>query len=127
MHLKFRTMTGELLDAPGLAAEYGAARAIGVVRAGEKHLFFRAGLKTYALELSEIRRCYRRVMRVPMKMCCGQGSLDVEHLVVEGDKGELAQIQLPGTRAAVALMDVLKEKLPGVDFSAPTRAAEAGA
>lgn len=123
--MKFYSATGKALPETGLAGEYKQARAIGVVRVGASHLFFRAGLRTYALPFEEIRRCYRRVMRVPLRMCCGKGNLDVEHLVVEGDGGELAQIQLPGTRAAQALMELLKSKLPGADFNPPVKAKEA--
>ena len=122
--MKFSTVAGGRIDDPALEAEYRDARAIGVVRVGGAHLFFRAGLRRYAVPHGEIRRCYRRVLRVPMKMCCGTGSLDVESLVIEGDSGELAQIQLPGTRAAVALMELLKKTLPGAEFVPPARAPE---
>ena len=125
--MKFRNSAAQVVSSPALDAEYSAARAIGSVRVGTEHLFFRAGMRYFALEQSEIRRCYRRVMRLPMKMCCGSGNLDVEYLVVEGEKGELAQLQLPGTRAARALMEVLKESLPGVPLTTPTRPAEARA
>lgn len=119
--MKFHTVAGGVLNDPALTAEYRGARAIGVVRVGGAHLFFREGMRLYAVPHGDIRRCYRRVMRVPMKMCCGSGSLDVESLVIEGDSGELAQIQLPGTRAAVALMDLLKETLPHAQFTPPAR------
>ena len=119
--MKFLAASGKPLADPALAAEYKAARAFGNVRVGDSHLFIRSGMRNYALEHSGIRRCYRRVMRVPMKMCCGSGSLDVEHLVVEGDSGELAQVQPPGTRAAVALMELLKERMPEVEYALPPR------
>ena len=104
MSLKFYSATGQGSSDPALAAEYRAARAVGSVRVGDAHLFFRAGLRLYALPWNEVKRCYRRVMRVPLKMCCGSGNLDVESLVVEGASGELANIRLPGSRAARAVV-----------------------
>ena len=118
--MKLYTVSGQVIPDEG---EYRAARAVGNVRVGAEYLFFRAGLRVYAIAWGEIKRCYRRVMRVPMKMCCGSGSLDVESLVVEGEAGELASIQLPGTRAARGLMEALKAVAPGVDFTAPKKSA----
>ena len=120
--MKLYTVSGQAIPEGAAAEEYRAARAIGGVRAGAEHLFFRAGLRTYAVAWPEVTRCYRRVMRVPMKMCCGSGSLDVESLVVEGPSGELATIQLPGSRAARALMDLLSETAPAVELAAPKKA-----
>lgn len=125
--MKLYTVNGQVMPDGAAAEEYRAARAIGNVRVGAEHLFFRAGLRAYAVAWSEVARCYRRVMRVPMKMCCGSGNLDVESLVVEGEAGELATIQLPGTRAARALIDRIREIAPGVDTAAPKRAGEAEA
>ena len=122
--MKLYTASGQVLPDADAAREYREARAVGGVRVGRAHLFFRAGLRTYAVPWPEISRCYRRVMRVPMKMCCGSGNLDVESLVVEGASGEQASIQLPGTRAARALIDMIRETAPGVDTAAPRKAGE---
>ena len=102
-----------------LAREYKAAREIGVVRIGEERLFFRVRLRIYWIPYTDIRRCFRRVMMVPAAVCCGRGELPVENLVVTGERGELAQIQLPGTRAAKELMKALQEKMPDIPFSKP--------
>lgn len=115
--MKFRTIAGQVTASAETDAEYRSARAIGNVRIGDRHLFYRAGVRAYILDHADIRRSYRRVMRVPMKMCCGAGSMDVEYLVVEGDRGELAQVLLPDTRAAQALMAELKARLPHVEFA----------
>ena len=123
--MKYYSVTGEVLFDAALGGEYRAARAFGVVRVGGAHLFFRAGMRTYAMPYGDIRRCYRRVMQVQMRLCCGRGNLDVEHLVIEGEAGEVAQIQLPGTRAARELMELLKQRMPEAEFVPPTREAEA--
>jgi hypothetical protein len=57
---------------------------------------------------------------VPAKLCCGKGDLEVENLVICGDKGELAQIQLPGTRAAKVLMEELENLIPEAEFGRPS-------
>lgn len=104
-----------------LLEEYRGAHEVGVVRVGSSSLFFRSKLKQYAVPFSDIRRCYRRVMAVPAKMCCGSGEFEIENLVIESEQGEIAQIQLPGKKAAQILIAELREKMPQADFSAPKR------
>ena len=108
-----------------LDAQYRAARQIGALRIGDDCLFFRAGLKTFCVPYREIRKCFRRIVAVPAKMCCGSGNFEIEHLVISDGVTEVAQIQLPGKRAAVEVIRVLKEKMPDTDFSAPGKAANA--
>ncbi len=102
-------------------AEYRSAREIGAVRIGTKNMFFRAGLKHYCIPYEEVKHCFRRVNSVPAKMCCGRGDLQIESLVISDDDGELAQVTLPGSKAARQLMEELKKKMPHADFSAPKR------
>ncbi len=101
--------------------EYKAAREIGAVRIGSEHLFFRAGIRHYCLPYDNVRRCFRRVNSVPAKMCCGKGELQIESLVIADGEGEIAQVTLPGSKAARELMSELKARMPGTDFSAPKR------
>ena len=115
--MKFYSVTGETLDQEQLKTEFGKARAFGVVRAGETCLFFRSGLKEYFVPYHAIGRCFRRVQMVPARMCCGKGEFQIENLVVCVEEKEVAQIQLPGTRAAQALIEELKTKIPGCIFS----------
>ena len=109
-------------EAGRLDGEYRDAREIGKVRMGELHLFFKAGLKTYFIAYHDVRRLFRRVEAVPFRMCCGRGTLEVENLVVcgEGDR-ELAQIQLPGKKAAQILMKELEERVPEAQFGRPVQ------
>ena len=103
----------------GLSSEYKAARTIGKIRLGELRLYFRSGLKTYYIPYREIRRFFRRVELIPAKMCCGKGDFELENLVICGDEGELAQIQLPGTRAAKILMEELERLVPEAEIGKP--------
>ena len=111
-------------NAKSLSEEYASAHAVGVVRAGNEHLFFRVRLRTYFIRYDCIKRAFRRVTEVPAKMCCGEGNFAIENLVLCDSEKELAVIQLPGTKAARLLMEELKGKMPHADFSAPSSCAD---
>lgn len=117
--MKFYPVTTVVNDNASLESEYKAAREIGAIRLGELRLFFRSKRKRYYIPYKDIRRCFRRVLLIPAQMCCGKGDFELENLVICGDEGELAQIQLPGTRAAVALMEELEERIPEAEFGRP--------
>ncbi len=124
--MKLIPVTNIASDEKALEAEFKKARQVGVVRLGDKHFFFKSKLKQYYIPYEDIKRCYRRVLGVPTKMCCGKGEVLVENLVIgEGDK-EYAVIQLPGTRAAKVLFEDLKGILPNADFTSPKRDEETG-
>ena len=124
--MKLIPVTNIASDEKALESEFKSARQVGVIRLGDKHFFFKSKLKQYYIPYEDIKRCYRRVQGVPMKMCCGRGEVLVENLVIgEGDK-EYAVIQLPGTRAAKVLFEDLKGILPNADFTSPKRDAETG-
>lgn len=122
--MKFYSVPEGNVLTDNLDGEYKAAREIGVIRIGKENLFFRVRLKHFAIPYKNITRMFRRVREVPAQVCCGKGSIGIESLVVCTDEGEAAEIQLPGTRAARALMEDLKALLPNMDFSAPSRPAE---
>lgn len=105
-----------------LDGEYRDAREIGKVKMGELHLFFKSGLKTWFIAYHDVHRLFRRVEAVPAKMCCGKGNFEIENLVIcgEGDK-ELAQIQLPGKKAAQILMKELEQRVPEAQFGRPAQ------
>ena len=120
--MKFNSLTETVVDNGILDSEYKSGRQIGVIRLGETCLMFKSKMKYYYIPYSEIKKSYRRVMGVNMKLCCGRGELRVENLVIaDENNNELAVIQLPGTRAAQELIEDLKIKAPQSDFSAPKR------
>ena len=121
--MKFYPLTGESAPGTELKGEYESARAIGGVRIGARRLYLRQGRKIGHIPYADIRRCYRRVLVVPMRMCCGKGDMELENLVVEGNEGELATVRLPGGRAAKALMRELEKKLPEACLGCPPKAA----
>ena len=111
---------------PGLEDEWKAGRKIGVLRFGTEHLFFRSGIRSFVLPYDRLAGCFRRVVLVPAKMCCGRGDFEIEHLILRaGDAGalrEIADIELPGKKAAQEAMRILKEMAPDADFSVPGKA-----
>ena len=119
--MKFYEAVGMKESSEELGEDYRRARAFGVVRTGESCLFFRKGLRHYMIPYRMISRCYRRVMLVPLKLCCGRGEMAVEHLVVETDGVECAVIQLPGTKEAKLLMEELKIRIPHAEFVKPDK------
>lgn len=123
--MKFYPLTGESAPGTELKGDYESARVIGGVRIGARRLYLRQGRRVGHIPYADIRRCYRRVLIVPMRMCCGKGDLELENLVIEGDGGELATVRLPGVRAAKAVMEELGKKLPEAALRCPPKAAEA--
>ena len=125
--MTFYPLTGESASGTELKEEYESARAIGGVRIGAQRLYLRQGRKIGHILYADIRRCYRRVLIVPMRMCCGKGDVEFENLVVEGAGGELAEVRLPDGRAAKAVMQDLGKKLPEANLRCPPKTAAAEA
>ncbi|MCD8015115.1 MAG: hypothetical protein LUG99_18450 [Lachnospiraceae bacterium] len=114
--MKFYSLIPDCQEPAPPETDYRSAREIGVVRLGEQAFYFRKARKVYYIRYHRIRSCFRRVMVVPARLCCGQGGLPVENLVICGDEGELAQIQIPGERAGKALLEEMKERAPDVEI-----------
>ena len=116
MFMKFNPITTENTDVAALKEEYAAGRVIGNVHLGTQHLFFKEKRKLYYIPYADMTRCFRRVMLVQTKMCCGKGNLEVENLVVCAESGEVAQIQLPGERAGKILLEEIAKLAPHVQI-----------
>lgn len=118
----FCPLTATVSDKKSLRTEYKTARKIGVIRLGETCFFFRRGVKIYYLLYKEIVRYFRRVMLIPTGT--KRGDMKLETLVLCDNKGELAQIQIPGSNAAKELMDEMKIKAPHADSTCPEKSQE---
>jgi len=103
-----------------LTAEYQKGREIGNVTLGDTCLFFKIRFKVSYIPYTDIHRAFRRVQLVQTKMCCGKGDLQVENLVICNEKDEeIIQIQLPGARAGVALLEELESRGPHIQIGKP--------
>ena len=110
--MKFYPLKTAEENTDSLQAEYKCAREIGKLRLGTARLYFRSARKVYYIPYTEIHRYFRRVMLVPAKLCCGKGDFAIEHLVICDTDSELAQIQLPGSRAVTVLMEQMSRLAP---------------
>ena len=110
---------GSLHNNKELCEEYKRSHSYGVTVIGSDHLFVKKGLSVYFIAYADAERIFRRVRRVQAMMCCDNGELEIEYLVVMYDGRELIEVQLPGQKAARMIMDELKGSVAGVEFSAP--------
>ena len=118
--MKFIKLTDSTkTDSSELAQEYRSGHSYGVVVIGSGNLFVKKGLKIYYISYKDADRIFRRVRRVNAMMCCENGELEIEYLVVSANGRELIEIQLPGQKAAKMLMDELRNSVEGVELSAP--------
>lgn len=117
----FASLNQNNIDKSVLKSEYAAAHKIGIASVGEKIFFFKKGFKVYYIPYTDIKRAFRRVYLVPAKMCCASGELQVEYLALWSEAGEIAQIALPGKKAAEILIKEMKEKAPEIDYYCPKK------
>lgn len=117
--MKFYPVTNEETNVSVLTAEHQSGREIGSIRLGSQYLFFKEKRKVYYIPYADITRVFRRVVLVQARMCCGKGNLEVENLVICGEKGELAQIQVPGARAGIILLEELSKLAPHAEIGKP--------
>ena len=122
--MKFHPLATPAAAPEVLAAGYKEGRDIGAVHLGAQYLYFRNKLKVYYIPYTDIRRYFRRVLLIPAKMCCGKGDFEVENIVICGEEGELAQIQLPGERAGKILLEELAKRAPHAESGKPNGSVE---
>lgn len=93
------------------------------VKLSTDFLFFKTGFRTYFIAYKDIHRFFRRVVMVAAKIGCCSGEMPVDYVVLcDKDDRELAQIQMPGERAAKGLIEELKVRLPHAKMGKPSDA-----
>ena len=90
----------------------------------DSFLFIKKGIKTYYIAYSEAERIFRRVRSLHANICCGDGDIEVESLVVMRNGIEIMEVNLPDKKAARMLMTELAQTAPDLDTAAPSRSAE---
>ena len=118
--MKFKELgTGMVNKDSTLTEEYKNAHSYGVTSVGDGQLFVKEGLSIYYIPYENAERIFRRIRRVNAQMCCDNGELEFEYLVIMAGGKEVIEVQLPGKKAAKMLMEELKGKRPEVNFRAP--------
>lgn len=103
---------------PALDAQFEEAKAYSKVKPGTTHLFWRNGLRRYAMPLDQVQRIYRRVEPVYGKLCCGGKSFIIEWLVLVLRDGSETVLHIGDDvkKDAEALLQALKEAHPELQY-----------
>ncbi len=118
--MNFRNLTDKSKTSDkGLSEEYKAAHSYGVAAIGSDHFFVKKGFSVYYISYSDSERIFRRVRKVNAMMCCENGELEIEYIVVSANGEELIEVQLPGSKAARMMMEELKGVMPEDKLKAP--------
>ncbi len=67
---------------PQLDTEFEVAVPYGKVKLTPDRIFWKAGLRWFAVPLSRVRQAYRQVEYVYGKLCCGGSNFDIQRLVL---------------------------------------------
>ena len=111
--------SNENIEEKMLKDSYKSGHAIGNVTISDDYLFVKKGFKCFYISYKDSQRIFRRVRSLHANICCGDGDLEVEYLVIMADDRELMEIALPGKKAAQMLMNELRELSPDLETKAP--------
>ena len=103
---------------PVLDAEFEEAKAFGKVKPGKSAIFWRYGLRKYALPVDGVQRIYRRVEQVFGKLCCGGRNFVIEWLVLVLQDGSEVVIHIgyDVKKQAEELLEHLKMLHPEIQY-----------
>lgn len=101
-----------------LDADFDMAQAYGKVRPGQQAIFWKHGLRRYALPVAEVQRFYRQLEPVIRRMCCGGKSFYIERLVLGLKNGEELVIHIGDDipKEAEALAAAMQKQYPQIHF-----------
>lgn len=103
-----------IVDNSLLKEEFKAGRELGKVCLGKEHFFFRTKLTMNYISYSNIYRVFRRVQCVNVRMCCSNGELQLNNIVICSKATELAMVDLPNEESANAILKYFEENWPKV-------------
>lgn len=95
-----------------LREDYRTGRKIGKISLGARCFYLRTPRAVYYIPYGRVTRYFRRVRGVPAALCCARGEFRMEHFVICGEEGELAEVELPGKQAALVLMECMERRAP---------------
>ena len=101
---------------PDPGQEFDAAAQFGNLRLGERRLFWKSGLRRYAVELDTVRRVWRQEENVYGKLCCGGRSYVIHRLVLKLTDGRELTLHIgdDAKPAAGALLQAIAERFPHI-------------
>lgn len=101
-----------------LDADFAAAEAFGKVRAGQRAIFWKSGLRWCAVPKAYIQRIFRRREAVIRKGCCGGKSFFIERLVLILWNGEEIEAHIGDDmpKDAEALLTHLQKLHPELQY-----------
>lgn len=103
---------------PVLDQDFLSAKAYGKVKAGRKAVFWKSGLRWYAIPAEKLQRIFRRVEPVYGKLCCGGRSFFIERLVLVLKNEEELVIHIGDDvkKEAEALLEHLQQLHPALSY-----------
>ena len=101
-----------------LDADFDMAQEFSKVRVGQQSIFWKNGLRRYAIPVAEVQRLYRQLEPVIRRMCCGGKSYYIERLVMILKNGEELVIHIGDDvpKDAEALYEALKQLHPNLQY-----------
>ena len=106
---------------PALDQDFAAGKDYGWVRPGQTAVFWKNGLRWYAVPLTQVQRIFRRVEPVYGKLCCGGNSFIMEKLVLILNDGTELELYIGDDieKKAAALLEFLQNSHPEIAFGKP--------
>ena len=96
--------------------EFDSAAQFANLRLGEKRLFWKSGLRRYAVELASVCRVWRQEENVYGKLCCGGRSYVIHRLVLKLEDGKELTLHIgdDAKTEAAELVQTITERFPHI-------------
>ena len=103
---------------PALDEDFNGSSVYGKVKSGQTALFWKSGLRWYAMPLNNVQRIFRRVETVYGKLCCGGHTFVIEWLVLILNDGSEVVVHIGDDvkTKAEALLQSLKDVHPEIAY-----------
>lgn len=117
--MKFECYTSTKMEQAVCKEDFASADGMNNVFFGDKAVYLKKLTKILYIPYADMDRIFRRVMQVPVKMCCGRGDLEIQYLVIMKEDKQIIELQVPSKTGAVILFDEVKKRAPQLQFTRP--------